>query len=67
MSNGLIMKYFVLKSNGDNAYARASRQALQAYANAIEKENPELSDDLMSWIHDCIDENINAKGEIGAK
>lgn len=54
MDKGIKMKYFVLKPEGDNAYAKASRTAMQAYSNAIAKENPELSDDLMQWIFACL-------------
>lgn len=46
---GLMMKYFVLKPNGNDAYARASRMAMRTYAHFIENENPELARDLMDW------------------
>ncbi|MBO6755495.1 MAG: hypothetical protein JJ902_04160 [Roseibium sp.] len=46
---GLQMKYFVLKPAGDSAYSKASRAAMRAYAEKIKSENPELSDELLSW------------------
>ena len=47
--NGLQMKYFVLKPKGDDEYARASRLAMSAYADAIEQENAELAAELNAW------------------
>ena len=47
--NGLEMKYFILKPAGDSAYAKASVEAMLAYANAIEDENQELATDLRLW------------------
>lgn len=51
MSDGLQMKYFVLKPSGafEDPYANASRKALKAYARAIETENPMLAHDLHKW------------------
>jgi hypothetical protein len=46
---GLMMKYFVLKPNGKDKYAQASRKALRAYANTIYPVNEELSRDLRAW------------------
>ncbi len=46
---GLMMKYFVLKPEGDTAYHRASRKAMRAYAEAIEKENPKMAEELVEW------------------
>lgn len=46
---GLVMKYFVLKPAGDDAYAKASRMAMLKYADAIAKENPELCIQLRDW------------------
>ena len=48
--NGLVMKYFVLKPDGDDTYAEASRSALRAYATVIREENPELAADLDEWL-----------------
>ena len=47
MSEGLMMKYFVLKPSGKDAIA--SRAAMRQYARLIREENPKLHDDLMSW------------------
>jgi len=49
MSKGLQLKYFVLKPKGKDAYAKASRAALHAYADAILNENPLLAEDLRNW------------------
>ena len=46
---GLLMKYFVLKPSGNDPYARASREALSAYAASIRQENPELARNLSEW------------------
>ena len=43
------MKYFVLKPSGSDAYAKASRAAMRAYANHIASENEELCDELREW------------------
>ena len=47
--NGLQMKYFVLKPHGNDAYAKASRAAMRAYANHISDENKALCNDLREW------------------
>lgn len=47
--NGIQMKYFVLKPHGTDAYAKASRAAMRAYAYSIARENPELRNDLLKW------------------
>lgn len=46
---GLVMKYFVLKPAGSDAYAKASRAAMRAYGNHIAEENPELRKELWDW------------------
>ena len=46
---GLQLNYFVLKPSGNSEYSFASREALKAYANAIEIENPKLAEDLNIW------------------
>jgi hypothetical protein len=48
--DGLLMKYFVLKPEGDDTYAHASRSAMERYALIIRKENPQLADDLIAWV-----------------
>ena len=49
----LEMKYFMLKPRskyeGDR-HARASRQAMQAYAVEIERLDPELALELREWV-----------------
>jgi hypothetical protein len=47
---GLKMKYFILKPKGNNAYAKASRAAMKAYADSIQKENFLLALDLEKWL-----------------
>ena len=44
------MKDFVLKPNGNDAYAEASREALLAYAKHIRSENAALAVDLIKWV-----------------
>ncbi len=53
---GLQMKYFVLKPGGDDVYAKASRKALIAYAEAIKLTNYDLADDLMVWVSNLEEE-----------
>ncbi len=48
--SGLIMKYFVLKPQGADVYAAASRVAMRAYATHIANENRELCDNLLEWV-----------------
>ena len=48
-TNGLEMKYFVLKPKGRGPYAIASREAMRTYAEEIKKENPKLARDLNKW------------------
>lgn len=60
MADGLKMKYFVLKPAGGNAYANASRLAMEAYAKAIDEENPTLAQQLKMW---ATDEKIVARSE----
>jgi len=48
---GLKLKYFVLKPDGDDEYAKASRIAMEAYAYEIYPSNPELAKDLLDWIN----------------
>ena len=47
---GLQMKYFVLKPKGDDEYAKASRKAIWAYAQAIASTNRQLAIDLREWV-----------------
>ncbi len=47
--SALQMKYFVLKPGGDSAYAKASRQAMRAFALSIHPVNRELAAELCQW------------------
>jgi|HubBroStandDraft_6_1064221.scaffolds.fasta_scaffold1390974_2 hypothetical protein len=47
---GLIMKYFVLKPEGDDDHAIASRRAMTAYAKWIEATNPQLASEIIEWV-----------------
>ncbi len=52
MSDGLQMKYFVLKprpKSADDPYANASHAAMFAYADMIEEHNPDLASELRQW------------------
>ncbi|MBU1082753.1 MAG: hypothetical protein KKB59_19950 [Spirochaetes bacterium] len=49
---GLMMKYFVLKPEGDDEYAIASRNAILEYAKSIKSTNSDLARDLIDWAHD---------------
>jgi len=57
--SGLLMKYFVLKPEGGDDYAHASRIAMETYASYIMGTNKKLALDLFDWI-DRIQED-NAK------
>lgn len=48
---GLMMKYFVMKPAGADAYADASRAGLHAYATAIQSTNPVLAQELREWAY----------------
>lgn len=50
--SGLRLKYFVLKPEGSDIYAKASREALSAYAEVVSEHNPELADDLVNWVEE---------------
>ncbi len=47
--DGLKMKYFVMKPEGDDAYAMASRRGMRMYADTIQETNPQLARDLYKW------------------
>ena len=49
-SQGLKMKYFVLKPAGDDVYAQASRVAMSTYATYIDEFNPQLADEMRKWV-----------------
>lgn len=46
----LEMKYFVLKPEGTDPYANASREALVAYAESIKNHDPALAKDIWEWV-----------------
>ncbi len=49
----LEIKYFVLKPKSktvNDAYAIASRAAMELYSTIIAKENPELAKSLHEWV-----------------
>ena len=48
-STRLTNKYFVLKPEGEDVYAKASRTAMLTYAKVIYDENPQLAQDLVAW------------------
>ena len=50
--SGLYMKYFVLKPEGTDIYAYASRMALREYAKCLDEGDPELSRGLKEWASD---------------
>ena len=54
---GLKLKYFVLKPEGDNMYARASREAMREYAFIIDPTNQALADDLRAWLSSVSPDN----------
>ena len=55
---GLKMKYFVLKPEGEDKYAEAARDAMRAYANTINQENPVLAKELREWAQKEMDAAI---------
>ena len=48
-NRGLYMKYFVLSPTKMDAYGKASREALNAYAEAIEEHDDVLAAELRAW------------------
>lgn len=46
----LYMKYFVLKPEGNDKYAEASRKAMLKYADIIENIDSDLANDLRKWV-----------------
>ncbi len=46
----LVMQYFVLKPEGDDEQAEASRQAMLTYADVIQRTDPNLASDLRFWV-----------------
>jgi chaperonin cofactor prefoldin len=50
MSDGLKMKYFVLKPHGADVYARASRAAMFVYAHEISADNTTFAHEVWGWV-----------------
>lgn len=46
----LVMQYFVLKPDGNDEQAEASRQAMLTYADVIQRTDPDLARDLRFWL-----------------
>ena len=46
----LVMQYFVLKPDGNDEQAEASRQAMLTYADVIQKTDSALARDLRFWV-----------------
>ena len=71
----LYMKYFVLKPEGDDDYAIASRRAMSAYAKwlrikGIEKDSPEMrafGAEIDNWVDREWKDYILRKGEAEAE
>jgi len=49
-STRLTNKYYVLKPEGEDVYAKASRTAMLTYAKVVYDENPQLAQDLVAWV-----------------
>lgn len=48
----LKLKYFVLSpESSDTDHAEASRDAMLAYANRIEKTDPQRAADIRAWVN----------------
>lgn len=47
--HGLEMKYFVLKPPKEGPHGFASRQAMRAYADAINRVDPKMAEQLRGW------------------
>ena len=69
--SGLHMKYFVLKPEGDDDYAIASRRALQVYARWIgdpeHGNNQDLAKELNDWAHREHEASLLRRSEEGAE
>ncbi len=46
----LVMQYFVLKPEGDDEQAEASREAMLTYADVIQRVDPDLARNLRFWV-----------------
>lgn len=45
----MMMKYFVLKPKGKDAFAAASRAAMLRYSDMIKAHDPQLAEQLYQW------------------
>ncbi len=64
--DGLKMKYFVLNPRSkkkNDPYAKASRAAMQKYAESICEENQQLYDDLKVWVTNTIADEVLRFGD----
>lgn len=59
--HGLLMKYFVLKPEGNDIYAQASRSAMCEYARVVKEEAPTLANELLAWVNMEIVNSVNYK------
>ena len=50
--SGLKMKYFVLKPEGDDVFAQASRVGMRAYARQLENKDPQYAAEIRKWADD---------------
>ena len=49
---GLQLKYFVLSPLKSGPYGFAAREAMMAFAWAIEDEEPDLAKEVRDWVRD---------------
>lgn len=49
MVEKLLLKYFVLKPEGDSRYSQASRSALKAFARSIRSYDLNIAHELEKW------------------
>ena len=55
------MKCFILNLEGTNPYAKASREALVAYAESIKTHDPGLAEALWQWVDDALTKSLEEK------
>ena len=61
---GLIMKYFVLSPGSkDYRHAKASREAMRAYANEIESTDSKRAQDIRKWADKEEKEHLDSLGD----
>lgn len=58
---GLFIKYFILNPTKDDLNGEASREAMLRYAEIIEIEQPNLSNDLRRWHTQCVKDIIRRR------